>query len=108
VRDAALEAMARLHFAHSFDPLTRIFREHDDARVKEVALESLGRTASLEAGEFLLEVLRYEAEPLRQVARRLLLASPEFLAAMRKIAPSWKPESAPIDPALVREACPSS
>jgi hypothetical protein len=45
---------------------------------------------------------------LRQVARRLLLTSPEFLAAMSKIAPSWKPAPAPIDPALVREACPSS
>src|SRR5438445_6112535 len=32
---------------------------------------------------------------LRQVARRLLLTSPEFLAAMRQIAPSWKPEPAP-------------
>jgi len=45
---------------------------------------------------------------LRQVARRLLLTSPEFLAAMRMIAPSWEPEPAPIDPALVREACPPS
>jgi NTE family protein len=43
---------------------------------------------------------------LRQVARRLLLTSPEFLAAMSKIAPAWKPEPAPIDPVLVREACP--
>ncbi len=45
---------------------------------------------------------------LRQVARRLLLTSPEFLAAMRTITPSWKPEPAPIDPALVRDACPPS
>jgi len=43
---------------------------------------------------------------LRQVARRLLLTSPEFLAAMSKIAPTWKPEPAPIAPALVHEACP--
>ena len=69
VRQAALEALKALHFPHAFDPLTRIFREHDDATVKEVALESIARIGSLEAGEFLVEVLRYEAEPLRQVAR---------------------------------------
>ena len=51
---------------------------------------------------------RSQVTLLRQVARRLLLTSPEFLAAMSKIAPSWRPEPAAIDPALVREACPSS
>ncbi len=72
VRKAALEALSALHFPHAFDPLTRIFREHEDPGVKEVALESIGRIASLEAGEFLIEVLRYEAPALREVARRLL------------------------------------
>jgi hypothetical protein len=86
VRQAALEAMAAMHFPHAFDPLTRIFRESDEPRVKEVALESLGRIASLEAGEFLVEVLRYEAEPLRQVARRLLAQfdNPDILPILRK------------------------
>jgi hypothetical protein len=72
VREGALEAMTALHFPHAFDPLTRIFREHDDGKVKEAALRSIGRIASLEAGEFLVEVLRYEADPLRTVARELL------------------------------------
>ncbi len=72
VREAALEALKALHFPHAFDPLTRIFRESEDLRVKEVALESIGRIASLEAGEFLVEVLRYEAPALRELARRLL------------------------------------
>jgi HEAT repeats len=86
VREAALEAMAALHFPHAFDPLTRIYREQDDARVKEVALESIGRIASLEAGEFLVEVLRYEADPLRDVARRLLAQfdNPDILPILRK------------------------
>jgi tetratricopeptide (TPR) repeat protein len=86
VRQAALEAMTALHFPHAFDPLTRIFREHDDPRVKEVALESIGRIASLEAGEFLVEVLRYEPEPLRGVARRLLAAfdNPDVFPILRK------------------------
>src|SRR5262249_29379241 len=43
---------------------------------------------------------------LRRVARQLLLTSPESVAAKSKIAPTWKPEPTPIDPALVREACP--
>ncbi len=72
VQQAALEALSALHFPHAFDPLTRIFREHESARVKEVALESIGRIASLEAGEFLIEVLRYESPPLRDLAKRLL------------------------------------
>jgi hypothetical protein len=86
VRQAALEAMAALHFPHAFDPLTRIFREHDDPKVKEVALESLGRIASLEAGEFLVEVLRYEVDPLRDVARRLLAQfdNPDVLPILKK------------------------
>jgi len=49
-----------------------------------------------------------DCEELAKEQRRLLLTSPEFLAAMRQLAPSWKPEPAPIDPALVREACPPS
>ena len=86
VRQAALEAMTALHFPHAFDPLTRIFREHDEPRVKEVALESIGRISSLEAGEFLIEVLRYESESLRQVARRLLAAfdNPDVFPILRK------------------------
>jgi hypothetical protein len=86
VRQAALESMSLLHFPHSFDPLVRIFREHEDPRVKEVALESLGKIATLEAGEFLLEVLRYEADPLRQVARRQLAQfdNPDILPILRK------------------------
>src|SRR5262249_40726512 len=50
------------------------------------------------ATSFLLP--RPQVTLLRQVARRLLLTSPEFLAAMSKIAPTWKPEPTPIDPAL--------
>jgi hypothetical protein len=86
VRQAALEALKALHFPHAFDPLTRIFREHDDPTVKEVALESIARIGSLEAGEFLVEVLRYEAEPLRQVARRQLAAfdNPDIFPILRK------------------------
>src|SRR5581483_5355531 len=72
VREAALEAMRHLYFTHAFDPLTRIFRESEDGKIKEAALDSIGSIGSLEAGEFLIEVLRYEGDPLRDQARRLL------------------------------------
>jgi hypothetical protein len=72
VREAAVEALRGLHFAHAFHPLLRIFREHPDERVKAVALESIGRIGTIEAGELLVGVLRQETGPLRDVARRAL------------------------------------
>jgi hypothetical protein len=72
VREAAIDAMRRLHFPHAFHPLTRIFREHTEQRVKEVALETIGRIESIEAGELLIGVLRQETGPLREVARKAL------------------------------------
>jgi hypothetical protein len=86
VRHAALEALAAFHFPHAFDPLTRLFRDHEDTQVKQIALECIGRIASLEAGEFLLEVLRYEAEPLSDVARRLLSSfdNPDIFPILKK------------------------
>jgi len=73
IRSAALEALGRLHFNHAFDPLVRIYRELEEPRVKAIALESIGRIPSLEAGDFLIEVLRYEGEALRALAKRLLI-----------------------------------
>jgi len=72
VREAAVEALRGLHFPHAFHPLVRIFREHRDERVKAVALESIGRIGTLEAGELLVGVLRQETGALRDVARRAL------------------------------------
>ena len=72
VRDAAIEALGRLHFPHAFNPLMRIFREADEAAIQTAALESIGRIQNLEAGEFLIMVLRQEEGPLREVAKRAL------------------------------------
>jgi hypothetical protein len=72
VREAAVEALRGLHFAHAFHPLTRIFREHPDERVKSVALESIGRIGTIEAAEQLVGVIRQETGALRDVARRAL------------------------------------
>jgi NTE family protein len=51
---------------------------------------------------------RAQVTLLRQVARRLLVTSPELVAAMKRIAPSWTPPASPIDASLVEEACPPS
>jgi NTE family protein len=48
---------------------------------------------------------RAQVTLLRQVARRLLFTSPNFVAAMKQIAPSWTPPPSPIDATLVAEAC---
>ena len=73
VRLEAVEALGRLHFRHAFDPLVRIFREHDEPHVRSTALRSIGQIPSLEAGDFLIEVLRHEPEPLRTEAKQLLM-----------------------------------
>jgi hypothetical protein len=72
VRQAALETLSQLTFPHAFDPLTRIFREQEEPLVRETALRSIGGLASLEAGEFLIEVLCNDPEPYRELARDLL------------------------------------
>ena len=86
VRDAALEALAGLHFPHAFNPLARIYRETTDARVKAVALESVGKIQSIEAGEFLLMVLRQEDGVLREVAKQALagLDNADMLPILRQ------------------------
>ena len=72
VRDAAMEALRGLHFPHAMGPLARIYRESEEERVKAVALESIGKIQSIEAGEFLLMVLRQEEGGLREAAKRAL------------------------------------
>jgi hypothetical protein len=72
VRDAARDALGNLHFPHAFNSLARIYRESSDASVQAVALESIGKIQNLEAGEFLLSVMRQEEGELQQVARRAL------------------------------------
>jgi HEAT repeats len=68
VREAALVAIAGLHFPHAFNPLARIYRESNDPRVRGAALQSIGKIQTVEAGEFLVMVLRQEAGNLREAA----------------------------------------
>jgi len=73
VRQEALGAVARLHFAHAFDPLARIFRESTDREVRKVALGSIGRISSLEALDLLVEALRHGDDEERPYAAKLLV-----------------------------------
>ncbi|HEY5935275.1 MAG TPA: HEAT repeat domain-containing protein [Kofleriaceae bacterium] len=68
VRDAALTAISGLHFPHAFNPLARIYRESNDPRVRASALQSIGKIQTVEAGEFLVMVLRQETGNLREAA----------------------------------------
>ena len=73
VRQEAINALGRLHFRHAFDPLVRIFRGHGEEDIRSTTLKSIGQIPSLEAGDFLIEVLRHEPEPLRTQAKQLLI-----------------------------------
>jgi hypothetical protein len=68
VREAALVAIGGLHFPHAFNPLARIYRDAADERVRTAALQSIGKIQSVEAGEFLVMVLRQETGALREAA----------------------------------------
>jgi hypothetical protein len=72
VREAALTAIEGLHFPHAFNPLARIYRESNDPRVRGTALVSIGKIQTVEAGEFLVMVLRQETGALRQAAYEAL------------------------------------
>jgi len=86
VREAALTAIGGLHFPHAFNPLARIYRESNDPRVRAKALESIGKIQTVEAGEFLVMVLRQESGPLRDAAQLALsqLDSAELLPILRQ------------------------
>lgn len=72
VREAAVRALGGLHFPHAFNPLASIYRESSEPKVQAAALESIGKIQSIEAGEFLIMVLRQEEDELRQVASNAL------------------------------------
>jgi HEAT repeat protein len=74
VREAAIAVIAHLHFPHAFNPLARIVRESTDERVRIAALKAIGKIQSVEAGEFLIMVMRHEDGAARAAARSALAA----------------------------------
>jgi hypothetical protein len=74
VREAALVAIAGLHFPHALGPLSRIYQDVLEPRVRAAALDAIGKIQTVEAGEVLVGVLRQESGPLRDAARAALLS----------------------------------
>lgn len=75
VRREALAAVQSLHFAHAFDPLSRIYREARDTETRRAALSSIGKISTIDAVEFLIDVLRHGDRGDRELARDLLIRS---------------------------------
>ena len=63
-----------VHFTQALGPLSRIYTEVGDERVRSAALDAIGKIQTVEAGEVLVSVLRQESGALREAARKALLA----------------------------------
>jgi HEAT repeat protein len=72
VVDAALRALRQLGFRDGFDAPARIFREAADGRLPLAAREALADTGTVEAGLFLLDVVRQSPGSLRAAAENRL------------------------------------
>ena len=99
VRQAALRALRALHFRDGLEPLSRIFRESADENVRLAALDAIADIGNLEAGHFLLDVVRRERGLVRDRALLRLRSFPmsELAATVRHVAAI---ESGPIRRAL--------
>jgi hypothetical protein len=69
VAEEALRALRSLYFRDGLGPLTRIFREATDERIRLAALESIARVpGTAEPARVLLEAMRQETGSIRQAA----------------------------------------
>jgi hypothetical protein len=88
VRQAALRALRALHFRDGLDPLARIFLDFEDDNVRLAALDAIADIGNLEAGHFLLDVLRRETGALfdRAVLRLRAFPTAELQPTLRHLA----------------------
>ena len=86
VRKEALDAVSALHFGHAFDPLQRIYRTSGEPVVRRAALTSIGRIASIDAAEMLVDVLRQGDPDERTLVRDLLTRAeqPEVTGLLKR------------------------
>ncbi|MDP3278299.1 MAG: HEAT repeat domain-containing protein [Deltaproteobacteria bacterium] len=75
VRANARDAVARLHFPHAFDPLSRLHRDSVDPEIRRAALGSIGKVQTIEAIEYLIGVLSHGTNDDRRMAYDLLSRS---------------------------------
>jgi hypothetical protein len=72
VAEEALRSLRWLGYREGFDPLARIYRETTDERVRGVVIEAMTNVPTLEAGLFLLDIVRQETGALRDAAAERL------------------------------------
>jgi hypothetical protein len=86
VVNEALRALRGLRFLDGLEPLTRIFRESTDERVRLAALESIADVGSPGAALVLLEAARQETGAVRETAASRLarLGGDEVAALVRQ------------------------
>ncbi|MGB8298088.1 MAG: HEAT repeat domain-containing protein [Polyangia bacterium] len=99
VRREALQALRALHFRDAFASLARLFRESTDAEAREVALDAIGRIDTLEAGLFLLDVVRQEPGAAGETALRYLRGR-QTAGLARMVHHAATAESGPVRAAL--------
>jgi hypothetical protein len=73
VVEAALQLLRSTDFVTALPPMTRIFRESSDERVRLAALEGIGISKDPQgAARVLLDAARQEADPIRRAAEQKL------------------------------------
>jgi tetratricopeptide (TPR) repeat protein len=72
VRREAVHALRALHFRDAFASLAQLFRESVDAEARQAALDAIGQIDTLEAGSFLLDVVRQDPGAEGEIALRYL------------------------------------
>ena len=88
VRTAALRALRALHFRDGLEPLSRIFRESIDENIRLAALDAIADIGNLEAGHFILDVVRRDRGAVRDRALLRMRSFPmsELAATVRHAA----------------------
>jgi len=86
VQNEACRSLRALHFAEALDPLKRIFAGSVLPEVQSASLHAIAEIGSLEAGQFLIEVVLEAPEPLRVEAGQHLagLARSELIPALNE------------------------
>lgn len=76
VRIEARRSLRAMTFRDAFEPLARLYREGHDELMRQTIIEAIGEIHSLEAGLFLMDLIRCETGVLAELAARRLRAFP--------------------------------
>jgi tetratricopeptide (TPR) repeat protein len=82
VRKEALQAVRALCFRDALPALVSVYRENADVEIRQAALEAIGKIDTLEAGLFLLDLVRQDPGSGGQTALGLLRGRPNLAGAL--------------------------